>query len=258
MAFVKVERRGQVAVVVIDRPEALNALNSALLEELGQVFSSIAQDAEVRAVVLTGEGKAFVAGADIAEMRDLSPSDAHDYALQGAAVFAAIERLRQPVVAAVNGYALGGGCELALACDIRIASERARFGQPEVTLGITPGFGGTQRLPRTVGTSAAMQMILTGKPIDADEALRIGLVNAVHPQDMMLEEAMSLAETIAAAAPLAVQAAKAAFRDGLDRTLDEGIAIEADRFAECFATEDQKDAMAAFVEKRKPEGFKGK
>lgn len=258
MAFVKVERSGQVAVVRIDRLEALNALNSALLQEIAQTFSSIAQDAEVRAVVLTGEGKAFVAGADIAEMKDLSPSEAHDYAVRGAAAFAAIEHLRQPVIAAVNGYAYGGGCELALACDLRIASERARFAQPEVTLGITPGFGGTQRLPRTVGASAAMRMILTGKPIDAEEALRIGLVDAIHPPETLLEEAMALAETIAAAAPLAVQAAKAAIRDGLDHTLDEGIAIEANSFAECFATEDQQEAMSAFVEKRKPDRFKGK
>lgn len=256
--MIRREQQGSVALVTLSRPEALNALNSAMLAQLQSLFAKIADDDQVRAVVLTGEGKAFAAGADIAEMRTFTAREALDYALRGNAALAAIESLPQPVIAAVNGYALGGGCELALACDLRIASARARFGQPEVTLGITPGFGGTQRLPRTVGTGHAMQMILTGTPIDAAEALRIGLVNAVHPEEDLMLAAMALAESIAAAAPIAVRGAKRAIRDGMDRDLDRAIAGEGERFSRCFGTHDQLEAMAAFAEKRKLDGFQGR
>ncbi len=258
MNYITITHRGFVALVTISRPEALNALNSAMLKELKEAFRELACDSDVRAVVLTGEGKAFVAGADIGEMKDFAPEDALAYSAHGAKAFAAVENLPQPVIAAVNGYALGGGCELALACDIRLASEKARFGQPEVGLGITPGFGGTQRLPRAVGAQIAMRMILTGRPIDAAEALRVGLVSGVYAPELLLEEAMRLAESIAANAPVAVRGAKAAIWRGLDLQLVDGIRTEADLFADCFHTEDQKDAMAAFVEKRKLDGFKGK
>ncbi len=258
MEFVKREARGPVALVTISRPAALNALNGQVLSELDAVFSAIEADDSVRSVVLTGEGKAFVAGADIAEMRDLAPEQAAAFAARGAKVFERIERLSQPVIAAVNGYALGGGCELALSCDIRVASEKARFGQPEVGLGITPGYGGTQRLPRLVGMGDAMRMILSGQPIDAAEALRVGLVSAVYPPEALLEGALSLADAIAKNAPFAVRAAKRAIREGMDGALQDGIRLEGELFAGCFATEDQENAMAAFLEKRKPGAFTGK
>lgn len=257
MTFVSVQRRGAVAVVGINRPQALNALNTALLDELKETFDALANETETRAVVLTGEGKAFVAGADIAQMKGFASGDAVAYAARGVSVFSSIENLPQPVIAAVNGYALGGGCELALSCDIRIASDRALFGQPEVGLGITPGFGGTQRLPRIVGMGAAMQIILTGQSIDAAEALRIGLVNAVFPHEVMLESAIGLAQAIAQNAPFAVRAAKRAMRSGADKALETGIADEAKLFSQCFDTQDQKKAMDAFVNKRKPGGPEG-
>lgn len=258
MQFVKLETLGQVARVTISRPQALNALSTEVLDELEAVLAGLAADEAIRAVVLTGEGKAFVAGADVAQMQPFDRAQALAYARRGGEVFAAIESLPQPVIAAVNGYALGGGCELALACDMRIASERAKFGQPEVGLGITPGFGGTQRLSRCVGLGMAMQAVLTAKPIDAQEALRIGLVNAVYPPDALLEEAQRMAEAIAANAPFAVRAAKAAMRAGADRNLREDIEAEAQRFAACFETGDQKEAMEAFVQKRKARPFEGK
>lgn len=258
MKFIRVERRGHVALVTIDRPAALNALNSRLLSELSETFISIAKDDAVRAVVLTGEGKAFVAGADIAEMSGFSRSQAFEYARRGAAAFAAVEQLPQPVIAAVNGFALGGGLELALACDIRLASEKAKFGQPETGLGITPGFGGTARLPRTVGSSMAAELILSARTIDAAEALRIGLVSAVYPAETLLDEALALAEKIAANAPFAVRAAKRAIGQFLRRDVDEDIAGEAELFSACFETDDRAQAMAAFLEKRKFTDFRGK
>lgn len=258
MEYLLLETRGPVAVVTINRPQALNALCSALLEELRETFGAMARDEAVRAVVLTGAGKAFVAGADIAEMRGFTPEEANAYAARGAQAFAAVETLPQPVIAAVNGYALGGGCELALACDIRLASEKARFGQPEVGLGITPGFGGTQRLPRAIGAGLALEMILSARPIDAHQALAVGLVNAVYAPEALLEEAVRLAETIARNAPVAVRAAKRAVHLHARRALDEDIAGEGRLFAQCFATEDQKEAMAAFVEKRTPAPFQGR
>lgn len=258
MELLKLSKEGYVAVVAISRPDALNALNSALLAELCSCFEALSHEGSVRAVVLTGEGKAFAAGADIGEMKDFSPSQALSYAAKGAAAFAAIEHLPQPVIAAVNGYALGGGCELALACDIRVASEKAVFAQPETGLGITPGFGGTQRLPRAVGMGWAMEIILTGRKVGAEEALGMGLVNAVYPAGRLMEEAMRLAESIAKNAPVAIRAAKRAIRQGIQRGLESDIAGEAELFAACFDTQDQKDAMQAFTEKRKLEGFQGK
>lgn len=258
MGLVTLERRDAVAVVTLNRPDALNALNSALLAELQGTFADIAREEGIHAVVLTGVGKAFAAGADIAEMKDFSPAEAHAYAEAGGRVLAAIEGLPQPVIAAVNGYALGGGCELALACDIRAVSERAKFGQPEVSLGIIPGFGGTQRLQRTVGTGWATRMTLTGETIDALKARQIGLADSVHAPETLLDEAVAMAAAMAKNAPLAVRAAKRAIRAGADADLAQRIQGEAALFAQCFATEDQKDAMTAFVEKRRLDGFKGK
>ncbi len=257
MEYIKMEHRGRVAVVTINRPDALNALNGVILEELRWAFSTIAGDASVRAVVLTGEGKAFVAGADIVEMVEFSKWEALSWAESCCDVFSVIERTPQPVIAAINGYALGGGCELALVCDIRLASEKAKFGQPETTLGITPGFGGTQRLPRIIGMSNAMEWIFTGKIVDAMEALRVGLVSAVHPQESLLEEAVKLATAIARNAPVAVQAAKSAVRQGAELSLEAAIPIENALFSECFDTDDQREAMQAFIEKRSPTEFRG-
>ncbi len=251
------EKRGRVAVVTISRPDALNALNGAILEELRWTFSTIAGDDSIWAVVLTGEGKAFVAGADISEMVHFSKWEAMSWAETGCDVFSVIESTPQPVIVAINGYALGGGCELAMACDIRLASDKAKIGQPETTLGIIPGFGGTQRLPRLIGMSAAMEWIFTGKIIDASEALRVGLVSAVHPSETLLEEAVKLASAIARNAPLAVRAAKTAMRQGMDQPLGPAISIENALFSECFDTGDQKEAMEAFIEKRGPTEFRG-
>lgn len=258
MSLALYERRGQIGVLTVNRPEALNSLNSEVIAALSERLTEIAKS-DVRCLILTGAGdKAFVAGADVAQMKDMDAKAAIDFSNAGNAVMEQLENLPVPVIAAVNGFALGGGCELALSCDIRIASERAKFGQPEVGLGITPGFGGTQRLPRAVGLSEAMALILTGRTIDAAEALRIGLVHALHAPERLLDEAVLLAEAIAQNAPLAVRAAKRAMREGADLELPEGVAGEAELFAGCFATEDQKDAMAAFVEKRRLDDFKGK
>lgn len=257
MPYIQLAREGHVAVVTLHRPEALGALHAAMLRELEDAFVQLARDTSVRVAVLTGEGKAFAAGADIAEMKDFGAQEALAYAQRGAEALYAIEALPQPVIAAVNGFALGGGCELALACDIRIASEKARFGQPEVGLGVIPGFGGTQRLARAVGLGRAMHMILSGRPIGAQEALAIGLVSAVYPPEAFREAALALARTIAENAPLAVQAAKRALRTGADQGLGAGIEAEGLLFAACFGTMDQKEGMSAFLEKRKPNGFAG-
>ncbi|MDR0929947.1 MAG: enoyl-CoA hydratase/isomerase family protein [Oscillospiraceae bacterium] len=257
MPLIQIEINEHVAVLTLHRPEALNALNSALLDELLEATARIAADKNIRAVVLTGAGRAFAAGADISEMRDFTPEAAKAYAEKGNRAFLALENLPQPVIAAVNGYALGGGCELALACDLRLASDKARFGQPEVGLGVPPGFGGTQRLPRAVGMGHAMRMILAGLAIDAAEALRIGLVCAVYPADALLDEAMKLAQAMAKQAPLAVRAAKKAMREGATLPIEEGLKLETALFADCFASADQKEGMGAFLEKRKDIQFRG-
>jgi len=251
---VEVSRQGAVAVVTVSRPEALNALNSETNALLLAAVHEVSTDEGVRAVVLTGAGeKSFVAGADIPEMSTLTAEEARRFSALGQAVMSGIEAAPQPWIAAVNGYALGGGCELALACDIRLAAENAKFGQPEITLGITPGFGGTQRLPRNVGAGWAKYLVLSGRHIRADEALRIGLVQGVYARDELMPQAMKLADEMAARSPLAMRYCKAAVHAAADSDITTGQGVERDLFALSFATSDQKEGMAAFLEKRPPE-----
>lgn len=247
-----------IATIAINRPKALNALNLATLTELKDVVEKIAVDKAVQVVIITGAGeKSFVAGADIVEMSTKNAVEGRVWGQVGQNIFTEIENLPQPVIAAVNGFALGGGCELACACDIRYASENAKFGQPEVGLGITPGFGGTQRLTRVVGRGHAKELIYTANIIDAQEALRIGLVNKVVPQAELMDAVMKLAKTITKKAPVAVQLAKVAINRGINCDVVTGISYEAEVFGLCFATADQKEGMKAFIEKRKPT-FEGK
>jgi enoyl-CoA hydratase len=260
MAFenVIVERDGAVAVVTINRPAVLNALNHATLVELDACLTELGGDDTVRALVLTGAGeKAFVAGADINELATLSPAEGREYAIRGQRVFGALERLGKPVIAAINGFALGGGCELAMACTIRLASEGARFGQPEIKLGLIPGFAGTQRLPRLVGKGRAMELVLTGAMIDAREAWRIGLVNAVFPAPELRGAALKMAQALAASAPVAIRYAMDAIDRGLEMTQAEGCAMEAALFGLVASTDDMREGTRAFLEKRKAE-FKGR
>ena len=255
---VLLERQDNIAIVTIDRPEALNALNSTVIAELEQVVTALESDRDVRCMILTGEGRSFVAGADIGAQYPLDLDGGRRWGQRGSALFRRIEKLEFPTIAAVNGFALGGGCELALSCDIILASEKAKFGQPEVGLGITPGFGGTQRLPRLVGSANAMELILTARNINAQRALEIGLVSRVYPAEEMLDRALELADAIAANAQVAVRQSKAAVRRGLQADMATGVAYESEAFGLCFATEDQKDAMAAFLKKEKLPGFKNK
>ena len=249
MEFITYEQEGFVGVVTINRPKALNALNSQVLEEIEATFDAIDLD-NTRAVVLTGAGeKSFVAGADIGEMSTLTKAEGEAFGKKGNDVFRKIETFPIPVIAAVNGFALGGGCEISMSCDIRICSDNAVFGQPEVGLGITPGFGGTQRLARIVGVGMAKQMIYSARNIKADEALRIGLVNAVYTQEELLPAAKKLASTIAANAPIAVRNCKKAINEGLEVDMDKAIVIEEKLFGDCFETEDQKAGMGNFLEK---------
>ena len=251
MEFITYEKDGWVGVVTINRPKALNALNSQVLEELDAAFQAIDLDA-TRAVILTGAGeKSFVAGADIGEMSALTKAEGEAFGKKGNDVFRMIETFPIPVIAAINGFALGGGCEISMSCDIRICSENAVFGQPEVGLGITPGFGGTQRLARLVGPGMAKQMIYGARNIKADEALRIGLVNAVYPQEELMDAAKKLAGGIAKNAPIAVRACKKAINEGLEADMDQAIVIEEKLFGSCFETEDQKYGMAFFLDKNK-------
>lgn len=253
------EKEGKIGIVTINRPKALNALNSETLTELDLVMDEIANDDDVLAVIITGAGdKSFVAGADISQMKDMNVIEGRKFGILGNKVFRKVETLEKPVIAAVNGFALGGGCELSMACDIRMASEKAKFGQPEVTLGITPGFGGTQRLARLVGMGMAKELIFSAKNINADEAYRIGLVNKVVAPEALMDEAKKLANKITNCAPIAVKLAKQAINRGMQVDIDTAIMIEAEIFGECFSTEDQKDAMTAFVEKRKLESFKNR
>ena len=242
-------KEDKVAVLTISRPKALNALNTETLKELELAIDEIASDDEIYAVILTGDGKAFVAGADITEMKDLDVMGGRRFANLGNKVFRKLETLEKPIIAAVNGFALGGGCELSMACDIRIASSKAKFGQPEVGLGITPGFGGTQRLARLVGTGMAKQLIYTGDIINAEEALRIGLVNKVVEPEQLIEEVKLLAKKIASNAPIAVKLSKTAINRGLQMDIDTALMYEAEIFGECFSTVDQKNGMKAFLEK---------
>jgi enoyl-CoA hydratase len=242
-----------VGIVTIHRPKALNALNAATIHELDRMFDELGSDDSIKVIIITGSGeKSFVAGADITEMQHMSAVEGRNWGKLAQAVFSKIENIPKPVIAAVNGYALGGGCELAMACDIRIASEKAKFGQPEVSLGIPPGFGGTQRLARLVGKGRAKELLFTGDMIDAAEAYRIGLVNKVTAPDELFNTAKAMAQKIMSRAPIAVQVCKAAVNEGLDVDLKSGIAYEAEVFGLCFATRDQKEGMTAFVEKRAP------
>lgn len=251
MEFITYEQEGFVGIVTINRPKALNALNSQVLEEINAAFQAIDLDS-TRAVILTGAGeKSFVAGADIGEMSTLTKAEGEAFGKKGNDVFRMIETFPIPVIAAINGFALGGGCEISMSCDIRICSENAVFGQPEVGLGITPGFGGTQRLARLVGPGMAKQMIYGARNIKADEALRIGLVNAVYPQAELMDAAKKLAGGIAKNAPIAVRACKKAINDGLEVDMDQAIVIEEKLFGSCFETEDQKYGMAFFLDKNK-------
>ncbi|MBO4281602.1 MAG: enoyl-CoA hydratase/isomerase family protein [Bacteroidales bacterium] len=255
--FLKTEERGPVALLSISAPKTLNALNSQIVSELDHYLDAF-DTQRLRCLIVTGDGeKAFVAGADISEMAGLDVPQGRAFGARGAAVFRKLETLPVPVIAAVNGFALGGGCELAMACDIRICSDNAKFGQPEVGLGIIPGFSGTVRLARLVGMGMAKQLIFTGKVIRADEALRIGLVNAVVAQEELMDKALEIANQIAAQAPLAVKAAKSCINAEYDMDADEAIRYESGVFGDCFATEDQKEGMAAFLEKR-PAAFKAK
>ena len=248
-----IERDGAVAVLTVVRPAVLNALNGDTIAGLEGAVSRLAADDEVRAVVLTGAGdKAFVAGADIRELARLTPVTAEALAARGHALCHAIERMGKPVIAAINGYALGGGCELAMACTFRVAAETARLGQPEIGLGLLPGYGGTQRLPRLVGSGRALEMMLTGSPVDAEEAWRIGLVNLVVPPGELMPRTMELARKIAAQAPLAVRYILAAVREGLGMTLADGCAHEAGLFGLAAATSDWREGTNAFLEKRSP------
>lgn len=258
MENLKLEKKTKIAYVTIDRPKVLNALNMATMQELHEVFSALKDDKEIRVVILTGSGeKAFVAGADINELAKNDPVEAKAYTHRGQAVLDVIENLGKPVIACINGFALGGGCEIAMACTMRLASENAKLGQPEVKLGLIPGYGGTQRLPRLVGTGLAMQMLLTGEMISAQDAYRIGLVNEIVPADRLIPRAEEIAAKIIANAPLAIQYCMEAVNRGMNMTLDEGLFLEATLFGMCCATEDKKEGTRAFLEKR-PANFQGK
>ena len=253
--FLKVEHKGGITILTISAPKTLNALNSSILKELGDFIGKL--DASTRVLIITGDGeKSFVAGADISEMAHLNEPQGVEFGRLGAQVFRAIETLPIPVIAAVNGYALGGGCELAMACDIRICSNNAKFGQPEVGLGIIPGFSGTYRLPKLIGQGYAKEMIYTGKAIRADEALRIGLVNAVYAPEELMGKAIEMAEAMLRNAPVAISLAKQSINEGYDLDADGAIGLENKLFGKCFATVDQKEGMDAFLNKREAT-FKG-
>ena len=258
MAFVTLEQKGSVGVITMNRPEALNALNDQVLRDLDAVLDQVEENEEILVAVITGAGRSFVAGADIGQMSTLTAAEGKKFGALGNRVFLKLENLSKPTIAAVNGFALGGGCELSMACDIRVASEKAKFGQPEVGLGITPGFGGTQRLPRIVGTANAMELILTAQTINAARALEIGLVSHVYAPEELMDKALELANAIAANAQVAVRQSKAAIRRGLQTDMTTGAAYESEAFGLCFATEDQKDAMKAFLNKEKVTAFKNR
>lgn len=250
--------RDGVAVITINRPDKLNALNDQVMAELGNAADRVTTDPEIKGAIITGAGpKAFVAGADISDLAKQGPFDGKARAMRGQGVLRRFETCGKPVIAAVNGFALGGGCELAMACHIRIASENAKFGQPEVKLGIAPGYGGTQRLPRLVGKGVAMQLILTAEMIDAAEAYRIGLVNKVVPADHLMAESEKMLRGILSMGPLAVRLSLEAIDQGLEMTLDEGLLLEANHFGLLAATQDTKEGLSAFLEKR-PARFTGK
>ncbi len=257
MENVLFEREGGIATITINRPKALNALNIDTLKEIHQCFLEMEGDASVQAVILTGSGdKAFVAGADIASMLDIDPYEARKFGNFGHQVLQTIEQFPRPVIAAINGFALGGGCELSMACDIRVASDTAKFGQPEVNLGVIPGFGGTQRLPRLVGKGRALELLYTGDIIDAEEAYRIGLVNKVVAPEQLLTVCKKMAGKIGSKGPLAIALCKEAVNNGMEMDIGRACQHEIDLFGLCFASSEQKEGMRAFIEKR-PANFKG-
>ena len=258
MSFVAFEQRGPIGVLTMNRPEALNALNEQVLRDLNAALDAVEANDEVLVVILTGAGRSFVAGADIGQMKDLTPVQAKKFGSYGNQVFLKLENFPKPVIAAVNGFALGGGCELSMACDIRLASEKAKFGQPEVGLGITPGFGGTQRLARIVGVSNAMELILTAKVIKAEEAKAIGLVSEVYPAEELMDKAMELANAICANAQIAVQESKRCIRMGMQTDIHTGSAFEAEAFGVTCGTEDKNEGMGAFLEKRAEKHFQNR
>lgn len=248
---IKIEMENNVLTVTMNRPKAMNALDSQTLDELNAITTLIAKDKEIYGAIIVGEGRAFVAGADIVQMMPYKSEEGRDYAGYAQETFNRIEALEKPIIAAVNGFALGGGCELALSCDIRIASTQAKFGQPEVTLGIVPCFGGTQRLPRLVGAGKAKEMIYTGRFIDAVEAEKVGLVNKVVAPEELLKEAREMMDAILAVSPIGVKYAKLAINKGADMDLKNALEFEKDLVGLCFATEDKEVGMSAFLEKRK-------
>ena len=258
MAFVEVTKKDHIAVVTMNRPEALNALNKAVFTDLEVALDDVERDDEVYVVIITGAGRAFIAGADIGEMAPMNVAEGLAFSELGNRILMRVDMMEKPTSAAVNGFALGGGCEMALACDIRIASEKAKFGQPEVGLGITPGFSGTQRLPRRVGIAKAKELIFSGKVIGAAEAEKIGLVNAVYAPEELIPGAIAMAKSFTANAPIAVKYSKACIDRGMQMDIDDGIALENELLAMCFATADQKEGMSAFVEKRKEKHFQNK
>jgi enoyl-CoA hydratase len=244
------EQRGKFAIVTMNRPKAMNALNDATLGELNKALDEIEKNAGIKGVIITGNGKAFVAGADISQMVDYNPYQQRQYNKYAQGTFNRIDMMEKPFIAAVNGYALGGGCELSMACDIRIASDKAVFGQPEIKLGVIPSFGGSQRLPRLVGTGMAKELLYTGRNVDAAEAKAIGLVNKVVPADTLLDEAIKMMEDIVSKSGIAVGFAKQVIGKGMDTDIYKAMELEADIMAVLFATEDQKEGMRAFLEKR--------
>ncbi|WP_353948211.1 enoyl-CoA hydratase-related protein [Sporolactobacillus sp. Y61] len=256
---VEVSVDGAVGKMTISRPSALNALNSRVIRELAEAFDTFAGRSDIRAVILTGSGeKSFIAGADIGEMSAMNPAEARQFSAAGHQLMAQIEQFEKPVIAAVNGYALGGGCELALACDLRIASRNARFGLPEVSLGIIPGFGGSQRLPRLIGEAPAKELLLTGVPVSAERAYQLGLVSAITDSRQELDhQAAQLARTLVSRSPVAVSRLKQLIRKGMDCDLDTALELEIKTFEALFHTEDRSEGMAAFIEKRQPR-FPGK
>ena len=251
--ILKLDVSSGIAVITISRPEAMNALNSLFFSEMNEMLSDLEKRDDIRVLILTGEGKAFVAGADIAEMADKDSKEGKEFSEVGQRAFSRLENIPFPVIAAVNGFALGGGCELAMACDIRIASTFAKFGQPEVNLGLIPGYGGTQRLPRIAGTSNALYMILTGNMITADVALRMGIVQEVVDADQLMEKAMEVASRIASKGPISVIKAKSVIRKGMMVDFDKGCFIESQEFGNSFGNGESGEGMKAFLEKRKPE-----
>lgn len=258
MAFVEVTKQGNIGIITMNRPEALNALSSAVFADLSKALDQVERDEEVYVVIITGAGRAFVAGADIGEMAHMNVEEGLSFSELGNSLLMRVDMFPKPTIAAVNGFALGGGCELSLACDIRIASEKAKFGQPEVGLGIIPGFGGTHRMARIIGTGPAMELIFTADTIDAKQAEKIGMVNHVVPAEELMDAAIAMAEKIASKAQVAIRTSKMALRRGIDCDINTAVTYEALAFATCFGTEDQKDAMKAFVEKRKLEKFKNR